>query len=253
MPEGAGTELIIRPAYDPTFTFERFVRYCQNRNMQNRDTVVCITGYEGEGKSIVAQVLAHAFDPPVHLTDAVLDGMRKASIDEDTISRLVERYGIGGVVRPGYSVHDTVFYNWEDGIARMRDPTYYTAVNWDEAIEALFAAGRTREQTEIVKEFGKCRQYRHFIILCIPNLHWLDKYLREHRIVWWLHIVRRGVVDVHLAVRAKADVRPTYYHISTWQMPWDDAMVEFDERQYKPAKETAKIAYDGVGKRRKKS
>lgn len=239
------TELIIRPAYDPTFTFEKFVAYCQNRNMANFDTVVCITGYEGSGKSIVAQVLGHALDPPASLTNPVLAGMREVGVDEETISRLVATFGMGGLFRPGYNIHDTIFYDWEKGIAGMRDPTYYTVVNWDEAIEALFAAGRTREQTEIVKEFGKCRQYRHFILLCIPNLHWLDKYLREHRIVWWLHVARRGVVEVHLAVREKADVRPTYYYIVPWQMPWDDAMRDFDENVYKPAKEAAKIVYDG--------
>lgn len=210
-----GSEIFILPAYDPTFTVEKFVAYNINRNLQNFDTVVCITGYEGSGKSIVAQVLAHEFD------------------DE-------------------YRVEDTTFYDNEAGLARMRDPTYYIVVNWDEAIEALFAAGRTREQTEIVKEFGKCRQYRHFILLCIPNLHWLDKYLREHRIVWWLHVARRGVVEVHLAVRAKADVRPTYYHIATWQLPWDDAMMAFNDEVYIPAKEHAKIAYDASGRRRKK-
>lgn len=49
---------------------------------------------------------------------------------------------------------------------------------------------------ELVKFMMIARQLNQTMIFCIPNMNWLDKYFREHRTRYRVHMIHRGLAVV---------------------------------------------------------
>lgn len=108
-------------------------------------------------------------------------------------------------------------------ISRLLDPTYdHTRVSFsardykdlsldlppgsvchlDEAIAGAFSRDAMKgDNKELVKYLIVCGERYQIHFITIPNIHWLDPYLRLHRCKYWIHIPERGRAVVHHKLR----------------------------------------------------
>lgn len=139
-------------------TLEDLAKTIRNRVHNDKDAVIAITGYEGDGKSTLAIVLAKALDEHFSFDKNVLFSPTTEEI-EGSIKNL-----------PKYSV-----------------------IIADEAIKAFYKkkhAGKMAIMLNII--YAICRQENKISILCIPRFCDLLEFFRNHRVFLWIHVIKRG-------------------------------------------------------------
>jgi hypothetical protein len=130
------------------------VEHLKLRQRQDRDNLVIIDGYEGGGKSNCGLYLARLLDPGFDAENVIFDW-------EDWL-------------RPA---------NYQPGATLLLDEGGNLGFNRD---------WNVLENKEFVKYLMQSRQQTQTVIMCIPNFHWLDKYIRAHRAQVWIHMESRS-------------------------------------------------------------
>lgn len=131
-------------------------KYAKALTNVKKDTILCITGYPGEGKSVLAREIAKEFDK-------------------------------------NYSDDRNCIYDREEFLNKMEmfKPSCFIL---DEAINLLYKRDwNTAGQKELVKILNICRSKRHFNIFVQPAFTDLDKDIRKFRLRMWIYVVTRGI------------------------------------------------------------
>ena len=190
--------------------YSRVMDYIGKRNFGDKDSVILITGYEGNGKSAFASHISYRLHRP----------------------RSGERY----------TPDKTIFYNpnvWWD---QIEDEEWYKALWLDEAMDLFLSyEWGSKRSKSILKEIAYCRYKRKYIILCLPNIGWCNKYLRDHRIWFWFHVLKRGIVKFR--IRREHEIEPD----ELWKKWTVVGLLPYDDFPYK-----AKVPYQ-IRKREEKS
>lgn len=141
------------------------------------DNVIVVDGYEGTGKSNLAILLSRLVNP-----------------DFD----------------PGVEAIFTV-QDWNRIFDTNRTQRAYLV---DEAGNLLFSRDYASTDSKfLVKLLMQARILRSTITLCLPNIGWLEKYIREHRVKYRIHmesrksaILQRSVVNWRTGVGRFDDI-----------------------------------------------
>lgn len=145
------------------------VHFLQKLTEQNDDAVVIIDGAEGSGKSSLAFQLCHYLEP-------------------------------------GWNPKERVIIDYEDWLqfyeAGQRGCTYLLDEGGDLAFSRDAMSGQNKH---VVRILQMARILNNLMIICCPSIHWLDKYLREHRALVYIKVhkewhaggVIRGRATVH--------------------------------------------------------
>lgn len=145
------------------------VRFIRALTDQNDDCVVIIDGLEGSGKSSIAFQLCHYLEP-------------------------------------GWDPQNRVIIDYEDWLqfyeAGERKCTYLLDEGGDLAFSRDAMSGQNKH---VVRILQMARILNNIMIICCPSIHWLDKYLREHRALIYIKVhkeyhsggVLRGRATVH--------------------------------------------------------
>lgn len=124
------------------------------RTNNDYDTVIVIDGEEGSGKSNTGTQLALRLDP---------------TFDPDTTIYNHEDWA----KRPAHKQKNVLLIDEGGDLGFSRD--------WN-----------VLANKELVKFMMVARQLNQTMIFCIPNIYWLDKYFREHRTRYRLHMTGRS-------------------------------------------------------------
>lgn len=133
--------------------------YAKKLSRVNKDAPIVISGYPGEGKSVLAREIAKIFDKR-------------------------------------YSDERNCIYSRKELITKVE--TYPpSAFILDEAINLLYKRDwGTGAQKELIKVLNICRSKRHLLIFVQPEFVDMDKDIRNGRIRLWIYAIKRGVASV---------------------------------------------------------
>jgi len=140
---------------------------------ENQDACIGISGYEGSGKSTFALKLAQW-------------------------------------LQPGFTA-DQVCFDAESLLERIKTAPRRSVVMLDEAVNGLYAREAMAMDNRVLTTAAMVARARNlYWILCIPHLHNLDPYFREHRVRSWWHVLQKGEALGHVAKRSP------YYPDTYW-------------------------------------
>jgi len=140
---------------------------CQ-RERNDFDNVIAITGGEGTGKSTLAYILGYEFSREM----GVIFQLKKNIIIAPTEDQIIEM---------------------------VRNLPRYAVIDLDEAIRVLYKMDwNTAEQRLLNKLYTVCRDENKTTILCMPRFTDFGEFWRNHRIKIWLHILERGLAVVFI-------------------------------------------------------
>ena len=143
--------------YDYNIGFKSMCRTLVKRTRNDYDAVLAITGDEGVSKSTCAHQVGFATDP---------------------------HYSFGRNVLYSPTV--------EDLVKAVRQLPRFSTINADEAMKILYKQ-EWWLQTFLNKFYALCRQDNKISILCIPRFTDLNINFREHRVLFWVHLLDRGI------------------------------------------------------------
>ena len=150
----------------PYEIFQHWVLWVRERQRQNMDTVIAVTGRKGKGKSTLAFQLARALDPKFTLQQVVY---RAADMADLFVSLRVKQAAV-----------------------------------YDEAALGLLSTDwATTEAKALVAMVTILRPKRLTMILCLPKFRRLNSSFREDLVDLWVKINRRGYAVVHPAEEAE--------------------------------------------------
>ena len=151
----------IESKYDFNNGFLNCCRTLHKRAREDYDAVVAITGDEGVSKSTCAN-------------------------------------HIGFKVDKNYSFERSVLFapTAEGLVESIKKLPRFAAVNADEAIKVLYKQTWWL-QTFINKFYRLCRQDNKISILCMPRFSEFNEGFRNHRILFWIHLLDRGIGIVY--------------------------------------------------------
>lgn len=137
----------------------RWIESIQKRLRSEYDEVIFIEGYEGSGKSSLAWWLAKAIDKEFSASRMVMSGKQ---------------------------------------FTRTANKLYpASAIVWDETIEGGFSRrAMSRQNVETASWLTVSRARCICSIIVMPDMHWLDSLMREHRVRWRLKVDQRGLVKI---------------------------------------------------------
>lgn len=122
------------------------------------DIVLAITGEEGVGKSTLAIQLARMIDPKFSINRNIIFAPNETKVKE-----------------------------------KMIELDEYSVIIIDEAVKIFYKLNwQSKMQKFLNILFSLARKERKIVILCIPNFRDLNKFMREHRIRLWVHLIKRG-------------------------------------------------------------
>lgn len=140
---------------------------------ENQDACIAITGYEGSGKSTFALKLARWLQPSFDAKQVCFDA--------------------------------------ESLLMRIQSAPRYSVVMLDEAVNGLYAREAMAMDNRVLTTAAMVARARNlYWLLCIPHLHNLDPYFREHRVRSWWHVIQKGEALGHVAKRSP------YYPDTYW-------------------------------------
>lgn len=135
--------------------FQGFIDLLRRRMHADFDNVICLDGYEGSGKSTLGLFIALNLDPQFSA--------------------------------------DRVIYDHEDWDWQFKIADKQRVFVFDEGGNLAFNRDfSAAPQKKLVKILMQIRQLNSTLIMCIPNFNWLDKYIRDHRTRWRIHVHARG-------------------------------------------------------------
>lgn len=130
--------------------------YAKKLSRVNKDTPIVISGYPGEGKSVLAREIAKLFD-------------KRFSDERNCI------------------------YSRKELLSKV-ETFPPSAFILDESINLLYKRDwGSAGQKELIKILNICRSRRHLLIFVQPEFSDMDKDIRNSRIRLWLYAVKRGV------------------------------------------------------------
>lgn len=148
-------------------TPEQLVKIFHKRVKKDKDVACAITGYEGEGKSTLAGWI-------------MIEALRQLGNDDDYIAENFDNYMIYSPDR-------------KEMFEKITRPEKYVAINSDEAVKALYKLNwASANQKFLNMLFQLCRQENKINLLCIPRFTDLNEYFRNHRVMFWIHILETG-------------------------------------------------------------
>ncbi len=180
----------------PFHSWDGMVHFINQLRYQNDDAMILMDGLEGSGKSTLAFQLANAIDPKWEAEDGLI-------ID---------------------------FEDWEN----LYDLGQRRVFILDEGGDLMFSRDSMKGENKLViRMFQMARIFNHVIIVCCPNIHWVDLYVRDHRALIYIHAmkeyhasgVERGKAIVHWP-RRWFD-----WDAKSWESRWDEVInpLEFEE------------------------
>lgn len=148
-------------------TTEKLSNKFLSRVKKDKDVALGISGYEGDGKSVLA-------------CQIVIDVLRQLGHDDEYILENFNEYMI-------YAP------NKDEMFKKITRPEKYAPINSDEATKALYKLNwASNSQKFLNMLFQLCRKENKINILCIPRFSDLNEYFRNHRIMFWVHILETG-------------------------------------------------------------
>lgn len=153
----------------PFVDWRGMVAFLKSITQQNDDCVIIIDGAEGSGKSSLAFQLCHALEK-------------------------------------GWDPQERVIIDYEDWLqfyeAGQRACTYLLDEGGDLAFSRDAMSGQNKH---VVRILQMARILNNIMVICCPSIHWLDKYLREHRALIYIKVhkewhatgVIRGRATIH--------------------------------------------------------
>lgn len=173
-------------SHAPFIGYSGMVHLLKQLQLQNDDAMILLDGAEGAGKSTIAFQLAKAIDPTWEAeTGLIID-----------------------------------FEDWE----QLYDLGTGKVFVLDEGGDLMFSRdSQQRENKLVVRMFQMARIFNHIIIVCCPNIHWVDIYVRDHRALIYGHAhkqyhaegVNRGIVSWHWPTRR------FNWENSEWESRWN--------------------------------
>ncbi len=146
----------VRPNLDEKL--KTIVRRIDDRNRDDFDSVIAITGGEGMGKSTLAAIIGMLYDGRF--------GFDRNELFQPTHKEIKERL----TKLPKYSV-----------------------IIADEAIRVLYKLKwQDKAQQYLNQVYALCRQENQVTILCMPRFTDFNEFFRNHRIKIWIHVYQRG-------------------------------------------------------------
>lgn len=137
------------------------------RVKKDKDVALAISGYEGDGKSTLA----------VQIVVSVLRILGK------TDDEILERFNDYMIYSP----------NKDEMFQKITKPEKYAPINSDEATKALYKLNWASSSQKFLNVlFQLCRKENKINILCIPRFTDLNEYFRNHRVMFWIHILETG-------------------------------------------------------------
>jgi len=134
----------------------------------DRDMVIAVSGFPGEGKSDFSCQLSRELDPK------------------------------------HFSFRRNIVFTKEDTKTKVEKLPLYSPVDVDEAIDVVWKGEfYTKDMRDIIKFFNKCRDKNKPVLLNIPDFWEFVKWFRGYRIRMWIFIVTRGT-----AIILKPDLNP---------------------------------------------
>jgi len=140
-------------------------KYAKGLTRVRKDCVICITGFTGEGKSVLAVDIARQYDKRFTFE-------RNCIYSRKELKEKIETY----------------------------PPSAFII---DEAINVLYKRDwNTSAQKDLVRLLNICRSKGHFLIFVQPVISDMDKDIRNERIRLWIYVVKRGVGVVFRPIRS---------------------------------------------------
>ena len=185
------------------------IQEIRQKQKDDWDAIIVITGPEGCGKSSLAINMAH-------------------DLDSDVLTNLKDH-----VVWSGEDLNKLVFTKQPSAI-----------VEDESGLDFFSREAMGKSSKNLIKMVMVMRAQNHIPILVLPNIKWLDTYLREHRVNLWIKVwtvkedlkEERGFADVFTAVRG--DFQKNTY----WQKQFSFRFPDFPysiEREYKRLKKAS--------------
>lgn len=144
------------------------------------DNVIVVDGAERSGKSVLCWKLLEDVGQRTeeHLANLLpKEPHRQAEID---------RF-------PEFIPHRDVILDWEDWVAGFDAKRRYARYLFDEGGNLAFSRDYSRgEQKGLVKLLMQAGQLNATLIFAMPNLEFMDRYVREHRTQIRIHVWRKG-------------------------------------------------------------
>jgi ABC-type dipeptide/oligopeptide/nickel transport system ATPase component len=166
--------------------YQGMIRFLDGVRNLNDDAMILIDGLEGSGKSTLAFQIAKKLEPAFNSdTDLIID-----------------------------------YEDWEE----VYDLGEKRVFILDEGGDLMFSRDSMKgENKMVIRIFQMARIFNHIIIVCAPNIHWVDLYVREHRALIYGHAhknyvpggVQRGLSSFHWPKR-RFD-----YENGEWKASWD--------------------------------
>lgn len=138
--------------------------YAKKLTQTNRDCPIIISGYAGEGKSVLGIHLARSYD-------------RKYNHERNLIYSRDEMKNKINTLRPSGLIVDENM-----NVLYKRD--------WG-----------TKGQKEIIKLLDICRFKRHMILMIQPTMSAVDTHVRDTRVRLWIYVIKRGLAAVFRPLR----------------------------------------------------
>lgn len=128
------------------------------RNFNDFDSMLCISGGEGVGKSTLAYWIARMMDLLFTIEKTFIFSPKT----QEAIKQAKELHPFGAIVL-------------DEGVKAAYK------LNWNKSI-----------QIQLKKVFNINRSENKTTIVCIPNYRDLDSYFRNHRVKFWIHVYSRS-------------------------------------------------------------
>lgn len=140
-------------------TVKQIALYAKKLSRVNKDTPLVVSGYPGEGKSVLAREIAKLFDKR-------------------------------------YNDERNCIYSRKELLEKVESfpPSAFIL---DEAINMLYKRDwGTAGQKELIKVLNICRSKKHLLIFVQPEFADMDKDIRNSRIRLWIYAIKRGVASI---------------------------------------------------------
>ncbi|MCM8786859.1 MAG: hypothetical protein NC935_02265 [Candidatus Omnitrophica bacterium] len=148
-------EILLKKVITP----KHLAKYSKSLTRVEKDTTMMITGYPGEGKSVLAREIAKLFD-------------RRYNDDRNCI------------------------YSRNEFMSKI-EAFPPSAFILDEAINLLYKRDWNKgTQKELIRALNVCRSKRHLLIFIQPFFSDMDPDIRKSRLRLWIFVIKRGLAVV---------------------------------------------------------
>jgi hypothetical protein len=166
-------------------TLEELGKIIKSERLEkNSDVVIAICGIEGSGKSTVAIILGKA-------------------IDDD------------------FDIEKNVVYipNHQEIIKKIYQLPKGSALVIDEAIMVSYKRRwYSAAQIKLNEIYTVCRKQNIATILCMPDFNDFDRYWRDHRVLYWIQVIRRSLgVIIHRS--------ENFYGTEKWNLKYNENLI----------------------------